>query len=105
MVSLVLNAPQEQVNENNKKSFQSIINSRIGVGYVISKGQYEQLYEGCQVILLCKDRKQRAEGKLRKLIPTEKAGNGIQRYDVYMDDLKLVKYKPELLNRAGVAVI
>jgi hypothetical protein len=57
------------------------------------------------VVLLCKDTEKRAEGKLVKLVPTGKTDNGIERYDVYFENIKMVPYKAERLNRNGVAVI
>ncbi len=55
--------------------------------------------------MLSKDELKRAEGELDKLVPTVKTRNGIQRYDVYIKNLRMVSYKPESLNRNGVAVI
>ena len=56
-------------------------------------------------MLLSKDERKRAEGKLVRLVPTIKAGNGIQRYDVHVEGLRKVPYKPEDINRNGVAVL
>jgi hypothetical protein len=56
-------------------------------------------------VVLDKDKKQRAEGLLIKPVPTVKAKNGGQRYDVHIKDLKPVIYKSEKLNHNGVAVI
>jgi hypothetical protein len=54
---------------------------------------------------LSKDEQLRAEGELTELIPKSKTGSGIQRYDVHIRNLKMVPYKPERLNRNGIAVI
>ena len=105
MPTLVINAPKLTTQQQNKKSFESTLASGVGDGYAISKKLFEQLYPGCGVVLLSKDQKLRAEGKLVKLIPTCKADNGIQRYDVQIDKLTRVPYKPESLNRNGVTVI
>ena len=89
------------------KSFEAIVNSRpcVGPDYAITRDLVAQLYAGCGVVLLCKDKPRRAEGTLVKLVPTVRAGNGIQRYDVYIDNLEMVPYKSECLNRNGVAII
>jgi hypothetical protein len=60
---------------------------------------------GCKVVLLSKDQKLRAEGEFVKLDPMTKTNNGIQRYDVHVKDFRSVPYKPERLNRNGVALI
>jgi hypothetical protein len=105
MPSLVINAPRNQVHENKKKSFDSTFGTGVGDGYAINRNLFSQIYPGCGVVLLSKDQKLRAEGKLVKLVPSFKTGNGIQRYDVYVKDFKRVPYLPERLNRNGVAVI
>ena len=66
---------------------------------------------GWRVVLLCKDRKHRAEGELVNLEPAIKDGrpwftkNHIRRYDVYVENFEMVQYRSEALNRNGVAVI
>ena len=105
MPSLVINAPKQQVILNNKKSFQETLNSGIGQGYAINTTLFRQIYPGCRLVLLSKDQRRRAEGELVKLVPTYKTNNNIQRYDVYIKDLRIVSYKPVSLNRNGVAVI
>ncbi len=109
MPTLVIHAPRERENNPtpNYKSFESIFASRpcVGPDYAIARNLLVRLYPGCGVVLLCKDRPKRAEGKLVKLVPTTKAGNGIQRYNVYIEGLKIVPYKSESLSRTGVAVI
>ena len=105
MATLVINAPRQQAQQEQKKSFESTIRSGIGEGYAISYNLVTQLVPGCSVIILSKDQKLRAEGELVELIPTEKASNGIQRYNVHIKNIKQVPYKPEKLNRNGVSVI
>ena len=57
-------------------------------------------------MLLRKDLKRRAKGKLVRLNPTYRTENSIQRYNVVIKNLKeIISYKPERLNRNGVAVI
>ena len=111
MPSLVIHAPEYQVVKVGKKSFVDTFNTGKGEGYAINSTLFRQIYPGCRVILLCKDRKRRAEGELVKLEPAIRDGrrlftkNRIPRYDVYVKDFKNIPYKPEALNRNGVAVI
>jgi hypothetical protein len=105
MSTLVIHAPHQKVQEENKRSFRQTFESRIGDEYAIPSGLVAQLHPGCTVVLLSKDEEKRAEGKLVKLVPKSKTNNGIQRYDVYIDKLKMVPYKPEALLRTGIAVI
>jgi hypothetical protein len=105
MPTLVLNAPAGKAEQESKRSFESTLASGIGDEYAIWRSLCVQVTPGCGVILLDKDRERRAEGTLIRLDAKSKTGSGIQRYDVYMKDLKIVPYKPERLNRNGVAVI
>ncbi|MEW6067616.1 MAG: hypothetical protein AB1610_04925 [Nitrospirota bacterium] len=111
MPSLVIHAPEYQVVQVGKKSFINTFNTGIGEGYAINRRLFGQIYPGCRVILLCNDKRCRAEGELVKLEPAMRDGkrlitkNGIPRYDVYIKNLTTVTYKPERLNHNGVAVI
>jgi hypothetical protein len=100
----VINAPKSAVKQGSR-SFQNTFTSRIGEEYAISAGLYSLLSPGCTVALLSKDEKLRAEGKLLKLVPKSWTNNGLRRYDVHIKNLKMVAYKPERLNRNGIAVI
>jgi len=107
MPTLVIHAPHSEVRHNRKQSFLRTFKTGTGDGYAISSGLFQQLSPGDPVIVICKVHQQQASGKIQKLVPTVKAGNGIQRYDVIMDDLKLVTFDSAnvRLNRNGVAVI
>ena len=105
MSTLVINAPKAKVEQTRAQSFEATFASGVGDGYAITKILFAQLSAGCGVVLLDKDQGKRAEGTLVQLVPTEKTENGIQRYDVHIKNLKMVPYKPESLNRNGVAVI
>lgn len=105
MSTLVIHAPAAKAQQENKRSFQDTFERGVGDSYAISRNLVAQLIPGCNVVLLDKWQDLRAEGTLVRLEPTEKAGNGIQRYDVHIENLKMVPYKPESLNRNGVAVI
>ena len=105
MAILIINAPKQMAQSDKKKSFDSTFATGVGEGYAISSQLYERCRPGCRVVLLSKDERKRGEGKLVRLVPTSKAGNGIQRYDVYIEGLTRVPYRSEPLNRNGVAVI
>ncbi len=105
MPTLVISAPRELANANNWRSFDTTMRTGIGSGYAIASALIGRISVGDRVVLLSKDEGLRAEGRIAALLPTEKAGNGIQRYDVHMADLRKVPYAPESLNRNGVAVL
>jgi hypothetical protein len=105
VATLVIHAPRQKSRAEGKKSFERTFATRKGRGYAIARNLYERCWPGCEVVLLSKDEGKRAEGRLVKLVPTVKADNGIQRYDVYIEKLRMVRYRPEALNRNGVAVL
>jgi len=105
MPSLVINAPRQQEIERNAKSFDTTFATGVGDSYAINSKLFAQIRPGCKVVLLSKDRKLRAEGELVRLVPTYKTKNRIQRYDVHVRTFERVPYRPERLNRNGVAVI
>jgi len=106
MSTLVINAPKQRVGQGpTYKTFAETFAKGIGRDYAISENLAVQTSPRCTVVLLSKDEHKRAEGELVRLVRTVKAGNGIQRYDVHIKNLRMVSYKPESLNRNGVAVI
>lgn len=105
MTTLVINAPRRTVTSEDKKSFEHTLSTGIGEGYAISKASAARCHVGCKVVLLSTDERKRAEGILLKLEAAGKAGNGLQRYDVHMESLTRVAYRPEHINRNGVAVM
>ena len=107
MPTLVIHAPHSQVQQNQKQSFNQTLATGRGDGYAISKRLYDQLSPGDDVVVICKVHQKQAAGQIKELIPTVKSGNGIQRYDVIMVNLKSVAYTHGNtgLNRNGVAVI
>jgi hypothetical protein len=106
MPTLIIHASDARARKGSK-SFESVLDDGIGDGYALSSDQYQRLEKGDPVVLLRKDRnKRRAEGRLVELVATGRTTpQGLQRYDVYLEDLKWVEYKPEPLNRYGVNVI
>ena len=102
--TLVLHAPPSKFSGPGK-TFEAMLSSGFAVGYILSDDAVAQLNPGCQVILLDKKSGKRAVGQLKELVEDKKAGNGHQRYNVYFENGKQVPYKPERLNRNGVALI
>lgn len=103
--TLVIHAPTCKVKQG-ARSFHQILAAGVGPGYAIYRYEVSILtIPGSPVVLLCKYKKLRAEGILVDLVKTTKTHNEIQRYDVHFKDAAPVPYKPEHLNRCGVAVI
>ncbi len=99
MPKLIINAPSSK---KNKAPFDKILKSGIGPRYAIPKWIADIVNRGCDVVLLDTRGKRRSEGTLIKdLVKRDKTGIGMQRYDVFIDDIKTVPYKPEKLNRWG----
>jgi hypothetical protein len=115
MPVLVIHMPDNQVIENDKKSFDDAFADGIGYGFALNKKILAQVFPvepGYRVVMLCKSRQRRAEGDLVRLEPAFKhkgvewwTDNHIRRYHVHMKNLKIVEYKSEKLNKNGVAVI
>jgi hypothetical protein len=105
MSTLVIHAPQNKADTEGKRSFEGTLESGVGDEYAIYQNLYRRLSPGDRVIVLDKDRELRAEGILLTLEPKSTTGNGIQRYNVRIKNLKAVPYKSERLNRCGVSVI
>lgn len=111
MITLVIHTPYHRVKDG-AKSFKAVLADGVGVGYIITPNELSILKSSSNVsvVVLDKDKKQRAEGTLINplinLVPTKKAENGKQRYNVKnIKNLKRVQYKSESLNRNGIAVI
>jgi hypothetical protein len=107
MSTLVIHAPHSQVQQSQKQSFTQTVATGRGDGYAISSRLFQQLSPGDDVVVMCKVHQRQAAGKIKELIPTEKTGTGMQRYDVNMTNLREVPFthKHTRLNRNGVAVI
>jgi hypothetical protein len=104
MKTLVLHAPSWRENEEGAKSFPEMLRTCRGDGYAIASTLYSQIRPGCPVVVLNKERRLRAVGTLIKLEAAGKTGSGMQRYNVYIQNLVPVDYRPEAINRCGVAV-
>lgn len=117
MPSLVIHAPEYQLGREDTMSFDDTFTKGVGKGYALNKTILRKLSPdgmirpGRRVVLLSKDRRLRAEGKLVRLEPAIRDGrpwftnNHIRRYNVYIENFEMVPYRPEKLNRNGVAVI
>ena len=107
MPTLVIHAPHSQVQQNQKQSFNQTLATGKGEGHAISRVLFQQLSPGDDVMVICNVHRKQAVGKIKELIPTLLAGNGIQRYDVVMLDLKPVAYTSSdvRLNRNGVTIV
>ena len=105
--TLVIHAPKQTVESENKRSFEATMSSGVGDEYAIHENLVALLSPGCKVLLLSKDERKQAEGELVQLIPRSKTSNGIQRYDVHISHLKRVTYRGDeiKLNRCGVTVL
>lgn len=103
MPTLVINAPSYQ---NSKRSFSGTISTGVGNGYALNSKILPLVKKGQAVILLDKTARKRATGVIAKIDPTGiTTGNGIPRFDIHISGLKQCAYKPESLNRNGVAII
>jgi len=117
MPSLVIHAPDYQLARPDTRSFEDMLEMGIGRGYALNSTILRQLPPagpippGWGVVLLCNNRGLRAEGELVRLEPAVRDGrpwftkNHIRRYDVHVRNFEMVTYRPEALNRNGVAVI
>ena len=107
MTTLVIHAPYSQVKQKQKQSFSQTVATGRGYGYAISGGLFRQLSPGDDVIVICNAHRKQAAGKIKELIPTVKAANGLQCYDIVMTDVEPVPYSlgKVKLSSQGVAVI
>ncbi len=109
MKTLVIHHPEEEVTENNKRSFSICCSTGIGEGFAISKSKVDILKPGDKVVILCstKGAERRAEGSLVKLVHVGATKSGLKRYDVYIDSIFTVDYHRsdfDKLTHTGIAV-
>lgn len=105
-VTLVINAPEYKGKPGAPNSLEAYFNTGEALGYAIFQKDVSKLSQDSKVVLLRKGKNQkRAEGSFVKLVYTGKTTpQGIKRYDVHFEGQRMVSYKPEKLNRFGVAV-
>lgn len=108
MTTLYLNVLKDKADGAGEKSYADTLKSAIGSGYAMSMDNALKCVSGSDVVLLCQATGQRAQGKIKALkLTVEKTGSGMVRYDVYMEDIAAVPYRPAPANfgRAGVLVV
>jgi hypothetical protein len=105
VTTLVIHTPTWRARRDDAKDYERTLASGFGAGYALSRAEAEVCEPGCRVVVLCKDARKRSEGRLKRLVPTEKAGNGLQRYDVEFTGMCELPYRDERLRRTGVAVL
>jgi hypothetical protein len=107
MKTLVIHAPSSKVNREGKRSFEETVKAEIGDGYAIARTEYPLISIGCDVIVLDNETKKRAEGKLVKLEHEGFTKTGMLRYNVHMENVRCVAYRPipVRLNHRGIAII
>ena len=74
MPSLVIHTPDSQLGRQGTKSFEETFMSGVGDAFALNRIIYRQIHPGCLVVLLCKNRRLRAEGQLVRLEPATKDG-------------------------------
>jgi len=109
MKTLVIHHPEEEVTENQKKSFSLCCSTGIGQGFAISKAKVASLNSGDKIVILCNTSgyERRAEGTLIKLVHSGATGSGLKRYNVFIDNIIQVNYHRNdfgKLTHNGIAV-
>jgi hypothetical protein len=106
MRTLFLLAPHSRNQPStNHKDFYTILSSGVGPDYGISSSLIGQVNPGMPVVVFDRDRRLQASGVVAGYVPTSKAGNGVQRYDVTTRNLALGQYtNTPSVNRFGVAI-
>lgn len=106
MPTLFLLAPHSKTQPGtHRKDFYTILANGVGPDYGISANLILQVTAGMPVVAFDRDRRLQAEGTVAGYVPTAKAGNGVQRYDVSIRGLTLRPYtNPPRVNRFGVGI-
>ena len=108
MSTLFLSAPDVRTQQGSGfyKTFSTILTRKVGPDYAIYSSLIGRINAGDKVVVFDRDSQRCAEGRIASYALTGKAGNGVQRFDVYIDDLMEVPYtNAPSVNRCGVAVI
>src|SRR5438477_3972148 len=90
------------------RDFQTILNTSVGPDYAIYSHLIVKIHPGDKVIVFDRDHEQLAEGLVAiHPVPSSKAGNGVQRYDIPISNLHPVSpyVAPPGVNRCGVALV
>ena len=105
MTTLVIHASLEMAEQQGKRSFDQTLAVGVGDAYALSQSQFQQVSPGDRLLMLEKETRSCAEGMVAGLQPNGWTLNGMQRYDVLMQDMVIVPYQNVPLKRWGVAVI
>jgi hypothetical protein len=88
------------------RTFQTIVANGIGPDYAIYSSIVSQIHSGLKVVVFDRDQQLRAEGTLATYVAKRKAGNGVRRFDLQIDNLHHVPYmSPPAVNHCGVALV
>ena len=107
MATLYLGTPHSRA-KNGARSFEEVLETRIGRAYALSEHEAQTLKPGDRVVVVRKDRyRSRAEGKLQKIEFTGQiTENGLRRFNMYIDELTVVEYHPGSgLKHTGVRLV
>jgi len=108
MPTLFLSAPKvkTQLGSSFYRTFDTIVKNGIGPDYGIAANLIASVHAGMPVVVFDRDQKRCAEGIIAGYAPTSKAGNGVQRYNVQINNLTEVRpYRnPPKVNHFGVAI-
>ena len=106
MPTLVISASHARARKGGK-TFEAILVDGLGPGYAISRNDVVNLVPGSPVVLVRQDRSERREEGTLVMRPQYTGRNtpqGKRRYDVSIVNLREVTYRPEPIDRNGVAV-
>jgi hypothetical protein len=106
MRTLFLLAPRSKNQPStNHKDFYTILSNGVGPDYGIFSNLIGQIRPGMPVVFFDRDRSLQAGGMMTGYKATNKAGDGVQRYNVGIDGLTLQQYtRPPRVNRFGVGI-
>ena len=106
MATLFLLAPRSKTQPGtHRKDFYTILANGVGPDYGISNNLIQQITVGMDVVVFDRDRRVQAMGVISDYVPTTKAANGVQRYDILIGGLVIQPYtNPPRVNRFGVAI-
>jgi hypothetical protein len=109
MPTLFLSAPKIKTQHGSAfyRTFDTILLNGVGPDYGIYSNLIGQVHSGMRVVVFDRDVRRSAEGVVVNYVPTTKAGNGVQRYNVNIRDLREVSYtntNPPRVNYFGVAI-
>ena len=107
MLTLFLSAPGSSQTGGGVRTFDLPTIFAIGTApdYAITESLQKQMSIGMRVIVFDRDRNQQMVGVIRNFRPTTKAANGIQRYDIDIEERAMVPYSyPPRVNPCGVAI-